>query len=160
MTKKKTRKKKFDPLFHFFRHPLSPYGHLTFVRLTLALLGMACLAGAVFAFAPAAGAQNASGSHAHDFVIFATVFNDRGFALFGARARVRRAEEKKFRWETASDHQGELAIRVPQGAEYELTIEARGFKTQTRKIETRADNRAELTIRMEPQTDAGAGGKP
>ncbi len=110
------------------------------------------LAGALFAVEPAGDAQNSSGSHAHDFVIFATVFTDRGFALTGARARVRRSDEKKFRWEAMSDHQGELAVRVPQGAEYELTIEARGFKTQTRKIDAREANRTDLTIRMEPQT--------
>jgi hypothetical protein len=160
MRKKKTKKKRFDPLFHLFRHPPSPFGHLTFVRLTIALAGLTCLAGAVLGIEPARGAQNASGSHAHDFVIFATVFTDRGFALPGARARVRRSEEKKFRWETMSDHQGELAVRVRQGAEYEMTIEARGFKTETRKISTREDNRTDLTIRMEPQADAGAGGKP
>ncbi len=159
MTRKKTKKKRFDTVFPFFRHPLSLFGHLTFVRLTIALACMICLAGALFAIAPAGGAQNVSGSHAHDFVIFATVFNDRGFALFGARARVRRAEEKKFRWEAASDHQGELAVRVPRGAQYELTIEARGFKTLTRTIDTRQDNRADLTIRMEPQTESGTGGK-
>jgi hypothetical protein len=152
MTRKKTKKKRFDPLFDFFRHPLSPLGHLTFVRLTIALFGMVCLAGAAFVFAPAVGAQSSSASHVHDYVIFATVFTDRGFALSGARARVRRSNEKKFRWETTSDHQGELAFRVPQNAEYELIIEARGFKTQTRKIDAREDNRTDLTIRMEPQT--------
>ena len=130
------------------------------MRLTIALAGLACLAGLALAFEPACGAQNASGSHAHDFVIFATVFTDRGFALPGARARVRRSEEKKFRWETMSDHQGEMAVRVPQDAEYEMTVEARGFKTETRKISAREGNRTDLTIRMEPQTDAGAGGKP
>ncbi len=159
MTTRKTKKKRFDPLFDFFRHPPSPIGHLTFVRVTIALLGLVCLAGAAFAFEPAGGAQNASGSHAHDFVIFATVFTDRGFALLGARARVRRSEEKKFRWEAFSDHQGELAFRVPQDAEYEMTIEARGFKTETRKINARQGNRTDLTIRMEPQTDSGTGGK-
>jgi|SRR5579862_848889 hypothetical protein len=158
MTRKKTKKKRFDPFIHFFLHPLSPFGHLIVVRLTIALLALACLAGSTFAFEPA-GAQNASGSHAHDFVIFATVLTDRGFTLFGARARVRRADEKKFRWEAASDHQGELAIRVPQGAEYELTIEARGFKTITRKIDARAGNRTDLTIRMEHPTESGTGGK-
>src|ERR1700693_2565140 len=152
MTKKKTKKKRFDTLFHFFRHPLSPFGHLTFVRLTIALAGLVCLAGATFAFEPG-GAQNSSGSHAHVYIIFATVLNDRGFALTGARARVRRSEEKKFRWEGMSDHQGEVAFRVPPGAEYEMTIEARGFKTETRKIDAREDNQADLTIRMEPQTE-------
>jgi hypothetical protein len=164
MTKKKTKKKRFDPLFDFFQHPLSPFGHLTIVRLTIALFGMVWLAGATFAFEAAGGAQNSSDSHAHVYLIFATVFNDRGFALPGAQARVRRSEEKKFRWEAVSDHQGELALRVPPGAEYEMTIEARGFKTQTRKIDARQENRADLAIRMEPQaeprTEPGAGGKP
>jgi hypothetical protein len=134
------------------------------MRLTIALVGTVWLAGAASVFAPAVGAQNTSGSHARVFVIFATVFNDRGFALTGARARVRRSEEKKFRWEGMSDHQGEVAFRVPPGAEYEMTIEARGFKTETRKIDAREDNQSDLTIRMESltenQTEKGTGGKP
>lgn len=150
MTKRKTRKKRFEPLVDFSRHPLSPFDHSTIVRLTIVFLGLVWLAGTAFAFDPAGGAQSSSSSHAHDFLIFTTVFTDRGFALSGARARVRRATEKKFRWEAASDHRGEFAIRVLQNAEYEMTIEARGFKTQTRKIDARDDNRAELTIRMEP----------
>jgi len=122
------------------------------VRLTIVLAGFLGLACAAFALSPQPpGGQNASGSHTHDFVIFTTVFSDKGFALFGARARVRREDDKKFKWEAMSDHQGELAIRVPQGAEYEMTVEARGFKTETRKIDTREDNRTDLTIRMEPQ---------
>jgi hypothetical protein len=163
MRRKRTRKKRFDPLFDFLLHPLSPFSHPITVRLTIALAGLFCLASAASLFAPACGAQNSSGTHAHDYVIFVTVFNDRGFALTGARARFRRSEEKKFRWEAMSDHQGELAVRVPPGTDYEMIVEARGFKTQTRKIDTRQDNRADLTIRMEPQTDAhaepGAGGK-
>jgi len=130
------------------------------MRLTIALAGLAWLAGATFAFELAGGAQSSSRSHAHDFVIFATVFTDRGFALSGARARVRREGEKKFKWEATSDHQGELAFRVPQDAEYEIAFEARGFKTQTRKIDAREDNRADLTIRMELQTELATGGKP
>jgi hypothetical protein len=160
MTKKKTKKKRFDPLFDFFRHLLSPFGHLILVRLTIIFVGLLWLGGAAIVLAPASAAQNSSGSHARVFVIFATVFNDRGFTLTGARVRVRRSDEKKFRWEAASDHQGELAFRVPPGADYEMTIEARGFKTQTRKIDTREDNQTDLTIRMEPQTDKGTGGKP
>lgn len=111
---------------------------------------MVCLAGSAAMLVPAAGAQSSSRSHAHDFLIIVTVFNDRGFAVYGARARVRREEEKKFRWEAASDHRGELAIRVPQDANYEITIEARGFQTQTRKIDATQGNRADLTIRMQP----------
>jgi hypothetical protein len=160
MTKRKTKKKRFEPLFDFFRHPLSSFGHLTEVRLTIALVGMVCLAGGAFGLEPAGGAQNSSGSHTRVFVIFATVLNGQGFALPGARVRVRRSDQKKFRWEGMSDHQGEVAFRVPPDADYEMTIEARGFKPETRKIDAREDNQADLTIRMDPKTDTGTGGKP
>ena len=96
-----------------------------------------------------------SSSHAHDFVIFATVFTEQGFALPGARVRVRRTDERKFRWEAISDRRGEFGIRVKQGSEYELKIEARGFKPQMRKIDAREGNREDLTLQMEPV----AGGK-
>jgi hypothetical protein len=138
------------------------------MRLTIAFVGLFCLAGSAMAVEPAAGAQDASHSHARIFVIFTTVFTDQGFALPGARARVRRSDQKKYRWEGTSDHQGEVAFRVPPDAEYELVIEARGFKPETRKIDAREDNQADLTIRMTPQaaahaapqSDSGTGGKP
>jgi Carboxypeptidase regulatory-like domain len=114
-----------------------------------------CLVGATLAFTSGGRAQTAPGSHAHDFLIFTTVFTDQGFALPGARVRVRREGERKFRWEGASDHQGELAFRVPPGTEYEIMIEARGFKTQTRKIDAKSDNRVDLTIRMEVPAEKG-----
>jgi hypothetical protein len=161
MTKRKRKKKRFDPLVLSFRHPLSLLDHPIPVRWTVALLGLLCAAGAAFPVEPARAPQSSAGSHAHDFVIFATVFNDRGFALYGARTRLRREEEKKFRWEAMSDHQGELAFRVPPGEEYEMVVEARGFETQTRKVDTREGNRVDLTIRMEPPHAApAAGGKP
>ena len=94
--------------------------------------------------------------HAHDFVIFASVFTAQGFTLPGAKVRVRRVEEQKFRWEAVSDRRGEFGVRIKQGAEYELVIEARGFKSQARKIDARGGNQEDLTIQMEPST----GGKP
>jgi hypothetical protein len=168
MTKRKTKKKRFETRFDFFRHPFSPTGHLIFVRLTLALCGVIWATGAVSAFEPRDAAQSSDSSHHRVFVIFATVFTDQGFALPGARARVRGAEEKKYRWEGMSDHQGEVAFRVPPGVEYELTVEARGFKPETRKIDAREENQSDLTIRMAAQTasktekksDTGTGGKP
>ncbi len=121
------------------------------------LLALAWSSGVIPTPAAPASAQSSSKTHAHDFVIFATVFTSQGFALPGARVRVRRADEKKFRWEAMSDHQGELGIRVQQDAEYELTVEARGFQPQTRKIDAREGDREDLTLRMEP---LAAGGKP
>jgi hypothetical protein len=121
-----------------------------------ALLVLAWTAGAISVPATAGGGQNQTNSHAHDFVIFATVFTEQGFALPGARVRVRRTDEQKFRREAMSDRRGELGMRVKQGAEYELTIEARGFKPQTRKIDAREGDREDLTLQMEQL----AGGKP
>jgi len=51
------------------------------------------------------------------------------------RLRIRRAQEKKFRWETYTNSRGEFAVRVPQGLQYELVIHLRGFADQTRKID-------------------------
>jgi carboxypeptidase family protein len=146
-TRKKT-KKKSSASFAFLQHPLPPSSHLTFVRLTISLAILAWLSGAAVSIP--IRAQDPRSPHAHDFVIFATVFTNRGFALPGARARVRRSDEKKFRWEALSDRQGEFGIRLPQGAEYELAVEARGFKPEIRKIDAREGNQIDLTIRMEP----------
>ncbi|HWF12526.1 MAG TPA: carboxypeptidase-like regulatory domain-containing protein [Candidatus Acidoferrales bacterium] len=133
------------------------------MRLTIAFVGLALLSGTTSAFEQPGGPQSSSKSHAHDFVIFTTVFTEQGFALSGARVRVRRSNEKKFRWEAMSDRRGELAFRVPQDSEYEMTVEARGYKTLTRKVDGTEGNRADLTIRMEPlsepHTDSGTGGK-
>ena len=163
MTKRKM-KKRFDPLFGFFRHPRSSFSHPVVVRITIALIALFSIAGASCALAPSGAAQNASAPRTRVFVIFTTVFTDQGFALPGARARVRRSDEKKFRWEGVSDREGEVAFRVPPGVEYEVVIEARGFKPQTRTIDAREDNQADLTIRMAPQsaahTEPAAGGKP
>ena len=126
-------------------------------------MGLVLLAGATSAYGRPAAPQSSSKSHAHDFVIFTTVFTEQGFALPGARVRVRRTDEKKFRWEADSDRRGELAVRVPQDSEYEMTVEARGYKMQTRKVDASDGNRVDLTFRMEPQSEphsgSGTGGK-
>ena len=150
----KRTKKRSSARFAPFRHPHLPVRHLTFVRIILTFSGLVWLVGAMLLTAPIAGAQNA-GSHAHDFLIFATVFTDEGFALPGAHVRVRRIDEKKAKWAATSDRRGEFAVRVPEGAEYEMMVEASGFKPEVRKVDAREENRADLTIRM----DKASGGK-
>ena len=154
-TKKRTTKRISSTPLEFFRHPLSPLDH----PMSRAILRFAML---VFVLAPgavpgtAAGDEKRGNSHVHDFLIFASVFTEQGFALPGAKVRVRRTDEQKFHWEAISDTRGELGVRVKQGAEYELTIEAHGFKSQARMIDARGGNREDLTFQMEPST----GGKP
>jgi hypothetical protein len=155
MTTRKKTKRKFSTLLEFFRHPLPSFDHPI-------MRGILPFATLMFVLAPGAvsgaatGDEKQSDSHAYDFLIFATVFTEKGFALPGAKVRVRRTDESKFRWEAISDRRGELGVRVKQGAEYELKIEAHGFKPQTRKIDAREGNREDLTLQMEPL----AGGKP
>ena len=156
-TTRRKKKRTSSLIFEIFRHPLPPFCHPTRRRVAqFAMVVLVMAAGVSLAHAAAARDQNQTNSHAHDFVIFASVFNSQGFALPGAKVRIRRADEGKFRWEAISDRRGELGIRVKQGVEYELTIEARGFKSQTRKIDAREGNREDLTFQMEPLT----GGKP
>lgn len=83
-----------------------------------------------------------------EFLIFGTVFEESGFLLPGAEIQVRRAGEKKVRSRQTSDRRGEFAACVAPGAEYELTVKAKGFEEQSRKIDARTGNRGDLTIRM------------
>src|SRR6266481_7812934 len=73
---------------------------------------------------------NSSGrkySHANDFLIRGTVFTDKALAFPDVQLRIRRAGEKKFRWESYTNSRGEFAVRVPQGSNYEMVIHAKGF---------------------------------
>jgi len=95
-------------------------------------------------------------SHANDFLIRGSVFTDKALSFPGVKLRVRRAGEKKFRWEDYTNSRGEFAMRVPQGSEYEMVVRAKGFADQTKVVDAKngtADNN--LVFRMQPV----AGGK-
>lgn len=95
-------------------------------------------------------------SHANDFLIRGTVFNDKALSFPGVQLRIRVAGEKKFRWESYSNARGEFAVRVPQGSSYEMVVRAKGFEEQKRTIEAKnGGNEESLVFRMQP----AAGGK-
>jgi hypothetical protein len=92
-------------------------------------------------------------SHANDLLIRGTVFDNRALSLRGATLRIRRAGEKKNRWETQANSRGEFAIRVPQGSDYEVSVEAKGFAKQSHEINAKNRNAEEKVIfHMEPVT--------
>jgi hypothetical protein len=106
--------------------------------------------------ASSSSSSKRSHTHASDFLIIGTVFSDKAFALPGAHLRARRSTEKKFRWETYTNSRGEFAIRVPQGAEYEMVIIAKGFMDQNRAISAKSGiSEDNVVFRMQP----AAGGK-
>jgi Carboxypeptidase regulatory-like domain len=95
-------------------------------------------------------------SHANDFLIRGTVFTDKALSFPGVQLRIRRAGEKKYRWEGYTNSRGEFAVRVPQGSDYELVVRAKGFAEQTRSIDAKSGaNEESMVFRMQPT----AGGK-
>lgn len=88
--------------------------------------------------AASSSSKHSHSTHANDFLIIGTVFTDKALAFPGVRLRVRRATEKKFRWETYTNSRGEFAIRVPQGADYEVVVLAKGFVDQNKTISAKS----------------------
>ncbi len=137
--------------FHSFRDPRHPFPSPA--HLTVWLLVTALLVGWVSAAAsgiPDDKPKKKKQPIAEQFLVFGTVFDARGFAYHGAEIRIRRAGEKKVAGEATSDSRGEFGIRVPTGAEYDLSVQAKGFHPETRKIDARARQREDLVIRLQP----------
>ena len=102
-----------------------------------------------------AGSSSSKGKHSHaqDFLIRGTVFRPDNLAFPGVRLRIRRAKEKKFRWETFTNSRGEFAVRVPQGLQYELVIHLKGFADQTREVNaTSGISEDNVVFRMQATT--------
>ena len=96
-------------------------------------------------------------SHVNDFLIHGTVFTEKALSFPGVQLRIRKAGEKKFRWESYTNSRGEFAVRVPQGSEYEMVVRAKGFVEQTRSIDAKTGaNEGNIVFRMQP-TDGGKG---
>jgi hypothetical protein len=90
--------------------------------------------------------------HSNDFLVRGTVFTQEGFALPGAELRIRRAAEKKFRWQTLSNSRGDFAVRVKMGADYEVLVRAKGFAEQSVPVDAKTGDRyKDLVFRMEHQ---------
>jgi len=95
-------------------------------------------------------------SHANDYLIRGTVFTDKALSFPGVQLRIRKAGEKKFRWESYTNSRGEFAMRVPQGSDYEMVVHVKGFAEQTRTIDAKSGaNEENMVFRMQPS----AGGK-
>src|SRR5215813_210131 len=107
--------------------------------------------------APRASAESSnkkktSSRHQHDFLIKGTVFTQEGLSLAGARIRIRKEGEKSFRWHDEANSRGEFAIRVIQGAQYEVVVDARGFKELLKQVDaTGSDRVQEVVFRMEQE---------
>jgi len=63
-------------------------------------------------------------------LIFGTVWGPDDHPVYGVTVKIRRAKDKRAKWELYSDHHGEFAQRVPAGeADYVLWADVKGVKT-------------------------------
>ena len=96
--------------------------------LLLILLSVLPTAGALIAAplhpSPQSTSNQNSNNKGKDYaLIFGTVWGPDSRPVRGVPVRIRRASEKKFRWEQVSNHMGEFAQRVPVGSQ-DYVIEA------------------------------------
>jgi hypothetical protein len=63
-------------------------------------------------------------------LIFGTVWGPDDRPVYGIRVKIRRAQDKRAKWELMSDHAGEFAQRVPAGqVDYVIWADLKGVKT-------------------------------
>lgn len=82
-------------------------------------------------------------------LIFGTVYAADNRPAYGVTVRIRRADQKKAKWELISDHQGEFAQRVPPGpADYIVWTETKkGPKTEV-KVHVEKDERVDVGLHL------------
>lgn len=112
--------------------------------------------------APAGPAQDSSSkdkpskkkySHANDFLIRGTVFNEKALSFPDVELRLRKEGEKKYKWQTYTNSRGEFAVRVPEGSNYEILVHIKGFTDQTKTVEAKGGgNEENVVFRMQPVT--------
>ncbi len=113
----------------------------------------------IFAFCPPAVAQETSAPPAdqkkakYDYaLIYGTVWDQNDRPIYGVPIKIRRAGQKKAKWELVSDHQGEFAQRVPVGkADYVIWADIKVPKG-SQKTETKAhieyDERVDISLHL------------
>jgi hypothetical protein len=76
-----------------------------------------------------AGSREQKQSEKPYALIYGTVYGPNDLTVYGVRILIRRAEQKKPKWELWSNHAGEFAQRVPAGrADYVVRADLKGSK--------------------------------
>lgn len=121
----------------------------------LILLGLTCTAFPVEARAEEHDPKAKKSQEKPYALIFGTVWSPDDHPVYGVKVKVRRAREKKFRWELISDHNGEFAFRLPAGREdYVVSADLKGFKLLSGKQLQPAPD-AQVHIENDERSDIG-----
>jgi hypothetical protein len=144
-----------------FRNRPVPNGTISSRPVGLPLLCL--LLAAILLPAPGRNGQLAADSKSSKkeyALIFGTVWGPDDRPVYGIPVKIRRAQDKKAKWEVYSDHRGEFAQRVPPGeADYILTADLKGVKTADGKslhqvsevkVHVDYDEREDTGLRLAP----------
>ena len=89
-------------------------------------------------------------------LIYGTVWGPDNQPMYGIRVKIRRAGEKKARWEAVSDHSGEFAQRVPAGeADYIITPDVKGSDIPKKLKQLKPGPEAKVHIINDEREDIG-----
>ena len=89
---------------------------------------------AVFLIIPAVAQAGQRLTAKNSAVIFGTVWGPDDRPVYGVTVKIRRAQDKKPRWEVYSNHRGEFEQLVPAGkGTYVIWADTKGFKTSEGK---------------------------
>ncbi|MGC2198351.1 MAG: carboxypeptidase-like regulatory domain-containing protein [Terriglobales bacterium] len=88
-------------------------------------------------------------------LIFGTVWGPDDRPVYGVRVRIRRADQKRAKWELYSDHSGEFAQRLPAGqADYVVWADTKDLKSLNGK---KLDPGPEVTVHIQSDERADIG---
>ena len=112
----------------------------------------ACVATVLSPFASRASEQPKEKPYA---LIFGTVWDPDGRPVYGVKVKIRRADQKKAKWEVYSNHSGEFAQRVPAGAaDYVVWADFKKLKSSSGK-NLRPGPEVKVHIDNEERADTG-----
>jgi len=82
-------------------------------------------------------------------LIFGTVYGRDDRPVYGVKVKIRRADQKKAKWELMSDHSGEFAQRLPAGAaDYVVTTDPKYPAPQV-KVHIENDERKDISLHLQ-----------
>jgi hypothetical protein len=91
-------------------------------------------------------------------LIYGTVFGPDNRSVYGIKVKIRRADQKKAKWELYSDHSGEFAQRVPAGrVDYIVSADVKSCKVPECKklqggtevtVHVQNDERADINLHL------------
>ena len=103
----------------------------------------------------ARSAPPAENKHDKYALIFGTVWGPNNHPLYGVKVKIRRADQKKAKWELYSDHNGEFAQRVPPGpGDYLVWADLKGYKSPAGK-QLRQDGEVKVHVDNDERADLG-----